>query len=180
MRLKPFGLLMLVLLVGLTLGACGCFQQQMKGETAPPAGPQVKVTAPEEKVVIPVTQPPQGAAQVSRASAVELKDINFDFDKYNIRVRDAAILKENTAWFKSNSSKKVRIEGNCDERGTTEYNLALGQRRADSTRDFLINLGINGNVLQAVSYGKEKPICQEHNEECWTKNRRAHFAPSSN
>lgn len=104
-----------------------------------------------------------------------LKDINFDFDMYNIRSRDAEILKQNTEWFRANPGKSMRIEGHCDERGTVEYNLALGQRRADSTKGFLVNLGVNGALLETVSYGKEKPLCPEHNEGCWAQNRRAHF-----
>lgn len=176
MKTKVYGLLILVLVAGLILilGGCGCFQQQMKGEKAPPSPSEAKVTAPEAKEAIPVTK---GAEVATPASVVELKDINFDFDKYNIREKDAAILNADTAWFKTNTGKQVRIEGNCDERGTVEYNLALGQRRADATKNFLVNLGVDGKLMQTVSYGKEKPLCQEHNEECWAKNRRAHFAP---
>jgi peptidoglycan-associated lipoprotein len=136
----------------------------VKGETAPPKSPEAQVTAPGGKTAVPVT-----------ASVVGLNDIHFDFDKYNIREEDAAILKGDVPWFKNNAGKKVRIEGNCDERGTIEYNLVLGQKRADSTKNFLVKFGVDGNLIQPVTYGKEKPICQEHNEECWVKNRRAHF-----
>jgi peptidoglycan-associated lipoprotein len=106
-----------------------------------------------------------------------LKDINFDFDKYNIRPGDAETLKNNLEWFKANQGKRVRIEGNCDERGTVEYNLVLGQKRADSAKNYLANLGVDGKVLDTISYGKERPVCTEKNEDCWAKNRRAHFAP---
>jgi peptidoglycan-associated lipoprotein len=176
MKMKVYGLLILILVSGLILGGCGCFQQRMKGEQAPPKPSEARVVAPEVKPTIPITQGP-AAGGTTPASVVQLKDINFDFNKYNIREKDAAILKGDTAWFKTNTGKSVRIEGNCDERGTVEYNLALGQRRADSTKSFLMNLGVNGNLMQTVSYGKEKPICQEHNEECWAKNRNAHFVP---
>jgi peptidoglycan-associated lipoprotein len=176
MKMKVYGLLMLVLVSGLFLGGCGCFQQQMRGEQAPPKAAEAKIIAPETKPTIPVTQGP-AAGGTTPVSVVQLKDINFDFDKYNIREKDAAILKGDVAWFKTNTAKSVRIEGNCDERGTVEYNLALGQKRADSTKNFLMNLGVDGKLMQTVSYGKEKPICQENNEECWAKNRRAHFAP---
>jgi peptidoglycan-associated lipoprotein len=175
-KMKVYGLLILILVSGLILGGCGCFQQRMAGEQAPPRPSEARVVAPETKPTIPVTQGP-GAGGTTPVSVVQLKDINFDFDKYNMREIDAAILKGDTAWFKTNTGKSVRIEGNCDERGTIEYNLALGQRRADSTKSFLMNLGVNGSLMQTVSYGKEKPICQEHNDECWTKNRRAHFVP---
>ncbi|HVN96446.1 MAG TPA: peptidoglycan-associated lipoprotein Pal [Syntrophorhabdaceae bacterium] len=171
-------LVLLVLLVGLVLGGCGCFQQQMRGEKSPPTGPRATVTSPEAKAQMPVTAGSQPGAQgMAPASVVMLKDINFDFDKSNIREKDALILKDDTGWFKNNAGKKVRIEGNCDERGTVEYNLALGQRRADATKNFLMNLGINSRLLETVSYGKEKPICQEHDEACWARNRRAHFTP---
>jgi len=135
----------------------------MKGETPPPAAEPAKVTPPEQKVEVPMVSP--------------LKDINFDFDKYNIRDRDAAILKDNMAWFraKANAGKKVRIEGHCDERGTVEYNLVLGQKRADSAKNFLVNLGADGRLLETVSYGKEKPVDPGHNEAAWAQNRRAHF-----
>jgi peptidoglycan-associated lipoprotein len=106
-----------------------------------------------------------------------LKDINFDFDKYNIRPMDAEILKGDLGWFKANQGKRVRIEGNCDERGTVEYNLVLGQKRADSTKNYLVNLGVDGKAMDTISYGKERPVCNEKNEACWAKNRRAHFAP---
>jgi len=106
-----------------------------------------------------------------------LQDINFDFDKYAIRPADAELLKKNVDWFKANPGQKVRIEGNCDERGTVEYNLALGQKRADSAKNYLAGLGTDASLLDTVSYGKERPTCTEHNEDCWAKNRRDHFEP---
>jgi peptidoglycan-associated lipoprotein len=111
--------------------------------------------------------------------AVSLQDINFNFDKYNIRPQDAEILKMDYERFKQNPGKKARIEGNCDERGTTEYNLALGQRRADSTKNYLTTLGADRALLETVSYGKERPLCNEHNEECLAKSRR-HMLSRSN
>ena len=163
MKIKSLSLILLVALIGISLGGCGCFWQQMKGETPPPAAEPVKVAPPEQKVEVPVASP--------------MQDINFDFDKYNIRSQDAATLTKDYEWFKQNPGQKVRIEGHCDERGTTEYNLALGQRRADSTKTYLTNLGVDKALLETVSYGKEKPLCKEKNEECWAKNRRAHFEP---
>lgn len=127
---------------------------------------------PEEKVVEPdpppVPEPPP---------VVELKDIHFAFDKYNIRPGDAEILEKNLEWFKANPGKKLRIEGHCDERGTVEYNLVLGQKRSDSAKAFLEKLGIEKNLLDTVSYGKEIPVDPEHNEEAWSKNRRVRFSP---
>jgi peptidoglycan-associated lipoprotein len=103
-----------------------------------------------------------------------LKDIHFNFDKYDIRPEDAAILKENAALLKKFPNVKVQIEGHCDERGTIEYNLALGERRANRTRDYLVSLGISSDRISTISYGKEKPLDPSHNEEAWAKNRRAH------
>jgi len=103
-----------------------------------------------------------------------LKDIHFDFDKYDIRPGDAEILKENAALLTKYPTVKIQIEGHCDERGTIEYNLALGERRANSTKKYLISLGISPGRISTISYGKEKPLDPGHNEEAWAKNRRAH------
>ena len=107
--------------------------------------------------------------------SILLKDIYFDFDKYAIRPGDAEILKAIAAVLKKYPSVKIQIEGHCDERGTNEYNLALGERRANSTKDYLLSLGISKDRLSAISYGEERPLDPGHNEEAWAKNRRAHF-----
>jgi peptidoglycan-associated lipoprotein len=103
-----------------------------------------------------------------------LKDIYFDFDKYEIRREDEAILKENAAFLKNNPKMKVQIEGHCDERGTVEYNLALGERRANNTKKYLVFLGIPADRISTISYGKERPLDKGHDEGSWAKNRRAH------
>ena len=104
-----------------------------------------------------------------------LKDIRFDFDKYNIRPTDTEILKGNYALLKKNPGMKFQIEGHCDERGTGEYNLALGERRANSVKKYLVSLGIAPSRVSTISYGEERPFDPGHSEEAWTKNRRAHF-----
>ena len=104
-----------------------------------------------------------------------LRDVHFDFDKYEIRPGDKAILDENVQWLKTNASALLLVEGHCDERGTNEYNLALGERRAKATRDYLMSAGIDGGRVTVISYGEERPLCTERNETCWGKNRRAHF-----
>jgi peptidoglycan-associated lipoprotein len=109
------------------------------------------------------------------APAVTLQDINFDFDKYDIRPGDAKILDDNAKWMKANPRALVLIEGHCDERGTNEYNLALGERRAKASMNYLVSQGVQANRITMISYGKERPQCAEHNEGCWAKNRRAHF-----
>jgi peptidoglycan-associated lipoprotein len=104
-----------------------------------------------------------------------LKPIFFDYDKYDIRPADTEILKGNSALLKKFPNMKIQIEGHCDERGTNEYNLALGERRANSTKKYLTSLGITADRVSTISYGEEKPMDPAHNEEAWTKNRRAHF-----
>jgi peptidoglycan-associated lipoprotein len=103
-----------------------------------------------------------------------LKDIHFDFDKYDIRPGDAALLKENAALLNKYPNVKIQMEGHCDERGTVEYNLALGERRANHAKNYLVSLGISPARISTISYGKEKPLDPGHNEAAWAKNRRAH------
>ena len=103
-----------------------------------------------------------------------LKDIRFDFDRYDIRPADAAILKENAAVLKKYHKVKIQIEGHCDERGTNEYNLALGERRANSAKNYLLSVGVSPERISTISYGEERPVDPGHTEEAWAKNRRAH------
>jgi peptidoglycan-associated lipoprotein len=104
-----------------------------------------------------------------------LKDIYFDFDRADLRADAREILKANADWLKKYPAATVQIEGHCDERGTAEYNLALGAKRAQTAKDFLVTLGIPEQRLSTVSYGQELPVCTEHNEECWQKNRHDRF-----
>jgi peptidoglycan-associated lipoprotein len=104
-----------------------------------------------------------------------LADINFEFDKSSLTPEAQRILKENAQWLRNNPTVMVEIEGHCDERGTIEYNLALGDRRARSAKDFLVNLGISSSRMTTISYGEEMPLDSGHTEAAWAKNRRAHF-----
>jgi peptidoglycan-associated lipoprotein len=111
-----------------------------------------------------------------------IQDAYFDFDQYNIRPdaqaalqRDADALAEILRQY---PHYKLTVAGNCDERGSEEYNLALGDRRAETAKQFLVTLGIPGDQLRTVSYGKDRPVCTEHDESCWQKNRRAHISQS--
>ena len=108
-------------------------------------------------------------------ASADLKDIRFDFDKYDIRPTDAKTLDGNAGWLKSNPNHLVLIEGHCDERGTNEYNLALGERRAKSTMNYLVSQGVQASRITIISYGEERPVCTQKTEECWAQNRRAHF-----
>lgn len=96
----------------------------------------------------------------------------FDFDKYDLKADAQATLQRQAAWLKQYASNAVTVEGHCDERGTREYNLALGDRRANAVRDYLVSQGIDGNRVKTISYGEERPECAESTEECWAKNRR--------
>jgi peptidoglycan-associated lipoprotein len=102
-----------------------------------------------------------------------LQDSFFAFDRYDLEESARATLKANAEWMKANPSTKVQIEGHCDERGTNEYNMALGAKRAQAARDYLVTLGIGADRLSTISYGEEVPVCKESNETCWAKNRRA-------
>lgn len=117
------------------------------------------------------------AAKIEAAATTEdaVKDIYFDFDKSNIRPDAREVLKANADYFLKNGAAAIVIEGNCDERGTAEYNMALGQRRAQEAKKYLVNLGVKGSAIKTVSYGKERPIDPGHDEEAWAKNRRDHF-----
>lgn len=117
----------------------------------------------------------QGQRDASYTEESQLKDVNFDFDKSDIRPDARDILKANAEWIKANPKSKVQIEGHCDERGTNEYNLALGERRANAVKKYLSSLGVEADRLYTISYGEELPIDPGHSEDAWAKNRRAHF-----
>lgn len=104
-----------------------------------------------------------------------LKDVYFGYDRADLQPDARATLKANAAWLKANPSSRVQIEGHCDERGTQEYNLALGAKRAQAAKDYLVTLGISADRLSVISYGEEVPVCKDTNEGCWQKNRRARF-----
>jgi peptidoglycan-associated lipoprotein len=105
-----------------------------------------------------------------------LSDIHFDYNDYTVRPEDTQILHSNADWLQKNSNSHVQIEGHCDERGSEEYNIALGAKRAQAAKDYLQTLGIAGDRMSTISYGKELPLCTEHTEDCWAENRRDHFA----
>jgi len=116
----------------------------------------------------------EGKPPITPASS-PLKDVMFDFDRYDLSADARATLRANADWLRSNPSARVEIEGHCDERGTNEYNLALGAKRAQAAREFLSSLGISPDRLSTISYGEEIPVCREHDEQCWKQNRRARF-----
>ena len=117
----------------------------------------------------------QEARLLPYRSSDRLKDIHFAFDRYELDDQSRAVLRENATYLKSHPESRVEIQGHCDERGTNNYNVALGQRRAHSTKSYLAAQGIDDNRIHIVSYGEEKPFCFDSNENCWWQNRRAHF-----
>jgi peptidoglycan-associated lipoprotein len=154
-------------------GAGGVAPATMAPSTETPGGGGGTAATP--------TPTPSTAAATARPAPSEftanenLRDVYFDFDKYDIRPPDAKTLDANATWLKSNPNHLVLIEGHCDERGTNEYNLALGERRAKSTMNYLVSQGVQASRITIISYGEERPVCTQKNEECWAKNRRAHF-----
>jgi peptidoglycan-associated lipoprotein len=183
-------MLMSMLLLGLIVTGCAKRPATTSAASAPaPAAPPSTATAPstpapQAPAPAPATAAattPVPAAPATRPSPKEfvsiaaLRDVFFDFDKYDIRPEDAKTLDANAAWLKTNADNLVLIEGHCDERGTNEYNLALGERRAKATMNYLVSQGVQANRITIISYGEERPVCTEKNESCWSKNRRGHF-----
>jgi len=107
-----------------------------------------------------------------------LTDIHFDYDEFTIRAQDGEILRTDARWLEQHAANRVQVEGHCDERGSEEYNIALGAKRAQAAKEYLITLGVAGDRVSTISYGKELPLCTEHEESCWAQNRRAHFVVS--
>ncbi len=168
-----------VLLAGVLFGvACH--------HNVPPPVPSAPVapTAPPPAPPPPTAQPAPVQDEYSRLKAMDvaelerlglLEDVHFEFDKSDIRQGDGAVLAKDAEVLKKYDFLMLTVEGHCDERGTVEYNLALGERRAHAAHEYLVNLGVPADRLKTVSYGKESPLCTEHDEACWQRNRRAHL-----
>jgi peptidoglycan-associated lipoprotein len=115
------------------------------------------------------------ARRQSFKTSNSLKDIYFKFDMYDLDDESRSTLRQNASYLKSNSAAIIEIQGHCDERGTNNYNIALGERRAHSTKMYLVSQGISSKRIHTISYGEERPFCFDVNDACWFKNRRAHF-----
>jgi len=168
----------------------GCGPKKVAQAPLPPAPqPEVAKAPPpppepppkrEEPVAVakPVEAPPPEVKARIEDLLAKIQDIYFDYDKHAIRADAESTLQANAIALreilKQYPGYKLKIEGYCDERGSDEYNLALGDRRAKNAQEFLVRLGLPADQLETVSYGKEKPVCTDHNEDCWQKNRRAH------
>jgi peptidoglycan-associated lipoprotein len=163
-----------ILLVFLMVLGVSCAKKVETTETKPAVAPApTPAPAPEVKPAVPPAAMEDKAAMAKKA--LEADDIYFDFDKYNLKPEAIKVLDKKVALMRENSQAKVLIEGNCDERGSNEYNLALGDRRANAAKSYMVKAGIAGNRLSSISYGEERPVCKEHTEACWAKNRNDHF-----
>lgn len=166
-------LALVVLLV--SLAGCRAATSSPPDLSAPSTAPSTVAVAtepPDEGVLTPTGAPPPPQEFVP---AARLGDIYFAFDAHEIRAEDTRVLDENAAWLRATPNALVLIEGHADERGTSEYNLGLGDLRARAAMTYLMARGVPAARMVAISYGKERPICTEHDESCWAQNRRAHF-----
>ncbi len=191
---KPLAIALIMLLIG-SLILAGCSQKKVapSGETAVTPSDQAgikKDESPKPATKDDIRRIPPGETITERElvkaqpTDIEsnikeiqkrLKDVYFEYDRYDLSDDAKAVIKEVSQILSKNKNIKVIIEGHCDERGTNEYNLGLGERRAQTVKSYLMSLGIPSKNIETVSYGEEKPVCKESNESCWSKNRRAHF-----
>jgi peptidoglycan-associated lipoprotein len=167
---------LVALIAILAAAVAGCQAAKPPRELAAPVGEAstaaVAVQPPDSDALAaaPPPPPPEEFVPVPR-----LADIYFDYDTYEIRAEDRPVLDENARWLQANPNTLVLIEGHTDERGTSEYNLGLGDRRAAAAVSYLLTRGVPANRMVAISYGEERPQCTEPTEACWARNRRAHF-----
>ena len=173
-----------VMVVGVSITMTGCSKKK-------PAPPATEPSAPVERPTEEVTPPPSTPAPVdptpdplsgelveANKYAVEqglLGHVYFDFDKYDLKPEARERLAKNAEFMRSNPQFTFTIEGHCDDRGTNDYNVALGDRRANTTQDYLVSLGVPASKIRLISYGEEQPVCHDSNESCWARNRRAKF-----
>jgi peptidoglycan-associated lipoprotein len=167
MKLKQ--LMVLAMVTSLTV-VVGCGGKKAIDEPAPTETSTTPVEEPREQ---PVEQPVTPSTDMS---PVSLNDVFFDFDQYNLTSEAKSTLDANARELKRMAETNITIEGHCDERGTKAYNLALGDKRANAARDYLVALGVGSSRITTVSYGKERPFDQGHDESAWAKNRRAHVS----
>jgi len=162
----------LAILIVCVVSLVGCHPKKMR----PIETPEKEAKPPIEKAITEEpSEKPVKPVQPSEAQEGVLKDIHFQYDKYNLTDEAAGIIAANAEYLMKHPEAKILIEGNCDERGTEEYNLALGEKRALAARDYLVRFGIERSRISIVSYGEERPLDPAGDEEAWAKNRRDHF-----
>lgn len=169
---KDIHLFLLTSLAALAFTACG--SHHPANESADAAKNKAQSTAVKPDVIPPPTDVTEASLRGSDFSSVTgLDPIHFDYDSANLKDEALATLKKNVEYMKQNKDLDFRVAGYCDERGTIEYNLALGQKRAKQVREYYIRLGIPAAALATISYGKEDQVCTESTDDCWAQNRRA-------
>ena len=166
MQKKKWIFLALVLVIPGLMFSVSCQKKLVDASPEPMAKEE-----PKEEVVVKEEAP----AAYKAPSMIMQEDIYFEFDKSMLTPAAQDNLLRKAEWLRENSDTTVTIEGHCDARGTNEYNLALGDRRAESAKAFLVDLGIPASRLTTISYGEERPVCNQQNDECWAKNRRDNF-----
>jgi peptidoglycan-associated lipoprotein len=165
----------------LTASACAKKPVAPVAEIAPPAPVVQPRVADSDEAPVPAPAParlsaePVSEAAAPAASLLKLEKLFFEFDNYTLTPEAREILARNAEWLRQNPSARLSIEGHCDERGSDEYNLALGQRRAEAVKDYLVSLGIADERLRGTSYGEERPAAAGSDESAWSQNRRAEF-----
>ncbi len=170
---NPYRTLIALLVVGgLAAFAAGCARKAVQAPPTPPPAPPVTQTEPTPTPAPAETPTP---APTPKVTASDFADAFFDYDSFVLRDDARAALDKVARLLRDHADVNVTIEGHCDERGTAEYNQALGEKRANAARDYLVNAGVPAARLQTVSYGKERPFAEGHDEAAWAQNRRAHF-----
>lgn len=175
--------LCVVFLLLLAVGCTKTYTRPAEEEMKPAEEMKEEVTSVEEKAPEEpayakeeeIGERDLSTAEVAKIAKTVFSDIHFDYDKYNIRPDARPMLDQVASFMNKNGDYNVVVEGHCDDRGTNEYNLALGERRAKSTKNYLVSMGISSSRISTVTFGEEKPLCMEQTEDCWQRNRRAHF-----
>ena len=161
-------------LICFSLGVAGCSSKKAQGLEGPNGGSPTGSDFSSKSTLDRVAT---GEGTIGGEGG-PLSDIHFGYNDYTVQPQDSSILRSNASWLQAHPNAHVQVEGNCDERGSEEYNIALGAKRAQSAKDYLTTLGISPGRISTISYGKELQLCQEHEESCWQRNRRDHFVVS--
>jgi peptidoglycan-associated lipoprotein len=168
-------ILLMILVLITAFMATGCARQATVEERGERAKGTERVTEEEARRMAQMPKEDVTGRYIEdKQMTAEFDDIHFDFDKYTIKDDAKSTLREFASWLSKKNAKAI-IEGHCDERGTDEYNLGLGDRRANSTKQYLVASGVSSGKIETISYGEERPQCTEKSEGCWYRNRRAHF-----
>lgn len=183
---RLFAVIIAITIVGFVLWGCSTKSAVVQTTPSDQAKAQQNAAAPKQAAVDQNKTAENTSNQGQRLNKEAIKaaetkgenqfaDLHFDFDKYNVNPNERAKLDKIAEWLKTNKGFVMRIEGNCDERGSAEYNLALGEKRAQAAMQYLMKLGVPKDRISIISYGKDKPLDPGHDEEAWAKNRRDHF-----